>query len=109
MADLQELLNGEETLFAFMVEHGYPVYHKSNMFLRDVQYAVRDYYRERHGIDIGTRKADAIAAEFIAGLERRGVLKPYARQAWILNDERYLKQPAVQEESDVAAETAESN
>ena len=99
MADLKELIGNEHELFAFMMDHGFPVYHRSNMFLRDVEYAVRDYYRARHGIDLGTRKSDAIATEFIADLERRGVLKPYALHAWILNDERYLKPAPVKEEA----------
>ena len=96
---------GRETLlFDYMRAHGYPVYHQSNLFVRDVQAAIREYAREKEHRDIGTLEVDRLAAEFVADLERRGVAVPFRHQTYILQMEAYRLQPAATEEKTAEAE-----
>ncbi len=98
----------EQDLLTFMKENGYPVFHRSNIFLRDVQYGVRDYYRDRHGIDIGSRESDYIAGAVIKALEADGRLNRISEMVWILNMEEFLN-PVKDPEKKEAAKTAETS
>ncbi|MCB2204322.1 hypothetical protein KQI65_06190 [bacterium] len=104
---MQTFVGKKKELFDFMRENDFPVYHASNIFYRDLQYAIRDYIRVHEGKDIGTRKMEELAREFVADLEREGILKPFARNTWLLNDVEYLLPSQVEEETPAAeAETA---
>ena|GEM_PF-537243 len=96
---MPNLIGNETELLDFMKRSGFPVFHLSNMFFRDVQYAVRDYYRASEGKDIGTRKADELAAQVIADMEKRGILAPHSRNTWVLHHERYLVPKAAGKEA----------
>jgi len=87
---MQNLVGKDTDLLDFMRSTGFPVFHLSNIFYRDFQYGVRDYYRAKEGIDVGTRKADEIAQSVVADMEQRNILTPHSRNTWILNNERYL-------------------
>jgi len=107
---MQSFVGRETELFDFMRDQGYGVYHLSNVFLRDFQYAVRDYHRLHERKDIGTRASDRIAQEFVDDLEQRGILRPQAENTWVLFDERYrLPSQKEQEESESAPETEKTS
>jgi len=95
--DIQQIIGKEKELFTFMQQEGYPVFHKSNIFLRDIQYGIRDFYRMHFNKDIGSRKADAFAASFVNDLESRNIFKPFGRNTWILNMEMFRKHAKVEE------------
>ena len=76
MAELKNLMNDETILFDFMAANGFAVYHKSNIFLRDIEYGIRAYYRAEQGVDVGTRTMDRLAAEFVNVFEQKDVLQP---------------------------------
>jgi hypothetical protein len=101
---MESFVGKEENIFRYMLDNGYPVYHLSNLFYRDVQYAIRDYFRDHHGKDIGWRISDRMARELVEDLERRGVLRPQATNTWVLFDERYRLPP--QKEQEVEKESA---
>ena len=103
MAELKNLMNDETTLLDFMAANGFAVYHKSNIFLRDIEYGIRAYYRAEQDIDVGTRTMDRLAAEFVRIFEQKGVLQPLRERIWILNNERYLKEKPVEEQQEAAA------
>ncbi|MDH7514929.1 MAG: hypothetical protein QHI48_03495 [Bacteroidota bacterium] len=93
MMSTHSLDGKERELLAFMREKGYPVHHKSNLFLRDVQYGVRDFFRAKYGIDIGTRKSDALAEEVITKLEAEGRLQRLSDTTWLLDMEDFQEEP----------------
>ncbi len=82
-----------EEILEFMKEMGYPVFHLSNIFRRDVQYAVRDYYRTAMKKDIGTRAADACSDKIIEELQQKGIFRKHSSNTWVLHSERYLLSP----------------
>lgn len=94
---MKSFVGRETELFDFMRAQGYGVYHLSNVFLRDIQYAVRDYHRVHEKKDIGTRASDRIASELVEDLEKRGILRPQAEKTWVLFDEHY-RLPSQQEQ-----------
>jgi len=104
---MQSLVGKDTDLLDFMRSTGFPVFHLSNIFYRDFQYGVRDYFRATEGIDVGTRKADEIANSVVRDMEQRNVLQPHSRNTWILNNERYLLPRQKKEKaSDAGAEKA---
>jgi hypothetical protein len=72
-------------LFSYMREIHKPVFHNSNVFLRDVQYSIKDYFANRQGVTI--READAVkmAEEVARGFERKGIFRKVNPQGFTLN------------------------
>jgi hypothetical protein len=58
--------------------------HKSNVFLRDLHYAVMAYLSD-HGIRLQYTKAESVTREVVQSLEEKGVLKKIDAQSWLLN------------------------
>lgn len=97
-------INGKELdILRFMKNNGFPVFHMSNIFLRDIQYGIRDYFRATERIDIGSRESDACAHAMISGFERQGILVPFRTNTWILHLEEFLNPPKVEEKKAEAA------
>ncbi len=47
MTHFQELINNKETFFKYMANF-FPVYYKSNIFLRDIQFAIKNYFDQKN-------------------------------------------------------------
>lgn len=98
----------ERELFDHMRERGIPVYHLSNLFVRDIQAAIRDFAREKENTDIGTREIDRLAEEFVSDLEHRGVIIPFRNNTYVLHMEEYRLKSAKDEETETAASPSEA-
>ena len=72
-------------LFSFMRETHKPVFHNSNVFLRDVQYAIQDYYEDRHGVTIRNDAAEVLAREVAKAYEQKGIFRKVNPQGYLLN------------------------
>ncbi len=71
-------------LFSFMREIRKPVFHNSNVFLRDVQYAIQSYYEDREGVTLRNDAVEAMAKEVARGLEAKGIFKRVNPQGYLL-------------------------
>ena len=80
---IEDLISNKKLIFNFMKEK-YPVFKASNIFFRDLQYAIRNYYMKK-GKTIDYQKAEKIALEFIENLVNRGELKKISNNAWKVN------------------------
>lgn len=98
-----DVIGREKELFTFLKQHGYPIYHQSNIFLRDIQYGIRDYYRATFHKDIGSRKSDAFAEKLIRHLESIGSLKRSTDTVWILQMPEFLNPPKAEEKKTESA------
>lgn len=97
-------INGKELdILRFMKQNGFPVFHMSNIFLRDIQYGIRDFFRATERIDIGSRESDACAHAMINRLESQGMLVPFRAHTWLLHNEEFLNPPKVEEKKEAAA------
>jgi hypothetical protein len=97
MADITPFLSNESLLLDFMKEKSYPVFNNSNIFLRDLEYAIRDYFRDKEDDDIGTRKMTEYALTFVQAMEKRGILQAQSHNTWILKNEAYRLPKQVEE------------
>jgi hypothetical protein len=72
----------------------FSVYHRSNIFFRDIQYGIQAMLREE-GIRIGYAEAERLAREFAGRMEQERIFDPIDRQSWAL---RYpdFKTPTVE-------------
>jgi len=81
-----ESLTGKELeLLRFMKDHGYPVFHHSNLFRRDIEFGIRDYYRVKTGKEIRPVKFSVLAEEVLKNLEKEGKIHPRFQNTWVLD------------------------
>ena len=99
----ESVIGKERDIFTFMKKNGFPVYHKSNIFLRDIEYGIRAYFLDKTKEDIGTRKAGDFAAELIRDLEKRSLFVPFSEGTWTLNMEEFLNPKKVEAPKTAAA------
>lgn len=89
----ESMIGKEKILFEFMKSTGYPVFHLSNIFLRDIEYGIRDYYRVTLRKDIGARESIRLAKELILDLEMKKIISPLSGSTWIMNMPEFLNKP----------------
>jgi len=80
---LSELSSNKTIFFNFMREK-YNVYQNSNIFFRDIQYAIKSFF-EKKNKKIKYSQAEKIAQEFIKQMENDGQLKKMSNNAWKVN------------------------
>ncbi|MBN1302353.1 MAG: hypothetical protein JW995_14145 [Melioribacteraceae bacterium] len=78
-----ELLSNKSPFFQFMRER-YPLFFNSNIFLRDIQYAIRTYF-ERKNILISYTEAEELMKKFTQHLESEGQLVRLNYNSWKVN------------------------
>ena len=83
MEHLNELLSDQSIFFNFMKEK-YNVFHNSNIFFRDIQYAIKSFL-EKKDKKVKYSQAEKIAQEFIKQMENDGKLKKMSNNAWKVN------------------------
>ena len=91
MNHASEILERKRDVLAFLKTR-FPLYDKSNIFFRDIQYGIR-LFLERKGIRAGYPEAEQIAREFALLLEREGVFVPIDRQSWALHYPEFRTPP----------------
>jgi len=82
--DLLKDLTSNKSIFFNFMKGKYRIYTNSNIFFRDIQYAVKNYF-EKKDIRIKYAKAEKITSEFINQLEKTGDLKKMSANAWKVN------------------------
>ena len=80
---LNDLTSNKSIFFKFMKEN-YRLYLNSNIFFRDILYAIKSYF-EKKDIRIKNSQAEKIAYDFINKLEGTGELKKMSENAWKVN------------------------
>lgn len=80
---LKDLTINKSIFFNFMKEK-YRLYLNSNIFFRDIQYAIKSYF-EKKDVPIKYSQAEKVAYEFINRLEESGELKKMSDIAWKVN------------------------
>lgn len=80
---LNDLTSNKSIFFNFMKEK-YRFYFNSNIFFRDIQYAIKSYF-EKKDIRIKYSQAEKVAYDFINKLEDTGELKKMSNNAWKVN------------------------
>ena len=86
-----DLLKEEpELLLNFMREMRKAAFYNSNIFFRDVQYILRDYWEAEEEISLTIPEAERYAAELLEAWEQSGVVRKVNKQAYLLLHKDYL-------------------
>ena len=83
MDNLKDLLTSRTIFFNYMKER-YEVHYKSNIFLRDLLYAVKSYY-EKKGLKLNYQQSEKLAKEFAESLVKTDELKVTGKNTWKVN------------------------
>lgn len=83
MKEKLELITQNYVEFLNFLRSKYPLFHLSNLFLRDIQYGVR-FYLENKGQRAGYSEAEEIARGVAEFLERQNIFRKIDRQTWLL-------------------------
>jgi len=86
---LNELIANEEIFLKFMKEK-YPLFSKSNFFLRDLQYAITNFFKLK-GYKVGMSQSENVAIEFAKHLESTHNATSVSSNTWRL--EKSFEQP----------------
>ena len=91
MTRVEKHMGGDREMLAYLKTR-IPVVHMSNIFLRDIQYGIHAYLRER-GVRARYPEAEAAARAFVERLERQSILVPIDGQSWAVNFPDYKTPP----------------
>lgn len=80
---LEELKSNQEIFFNFMKEK-YSIHYNSNIFARDLQYAIKQYF-EKKDIKIKYPQAEELMHQFSTYLEEKGDLLKLTMNSWRVN------------------------
>ncbi len=80
---LNDLYQNRLIFFAFMKEN-YPVFYKSNIFFRDLQYAIKRYY-EKKNVVITYGQAEKAAVDFLNRLVSEDLLIKIDNKSFKMN------------------------
>jgi hypothetical protein len=89
-AYLNILINEERTVLNYLKAR-YPLYHKSNVFFRDIQFGIK-HYLESRDIKLKYTESEVLANEFISHLQSKGILRKLDEQIYLLNYPEFIAQ-----------------
>ncbi len=87
---LKILINEERTVLNYLKSR-YPLFHKSNVFFRDIQFGIKHYLENRE-IKLKYTESEILANEFIKHLQAKGILRKVNDQIYLLNYPEFAAQ-----------------
>ena len=81
---VEKFFGDPEVLLGFMRRTRKPVFHKSNVFFRDIQYAIRDYFDTVEREPVSIPEAERMARDVVELYTERGLLRKANNQAYRL-------------------------
>jgi ABC-type thiamine transport system substrate-binding protein len=77
--------------FLKFLKSQFPLFHKSNVFLRDLQYGVMEYFQKEKKAKVKYVEAEVIARKFAEFLEKKDILRKLDSKTWMLNYPEFTK------------------
>jgi hypothetical protein len=90
MVDTDILIEDPEMLLEYMRNSRKAVFHNSNIFFRDLQYSIQDYFEDNEGVTLSMRESERIAKEVARACVEQGIFKKVNPQGYLLLDKEYL-------------------
>jgi hypothetical protein len=84
-----ELLRNDYPVFLNFLKAKQPLFHNSNLFLRDFEYGVKRFL-EKKEIKVNTSETEIIATELSGYLVKQGILVPINHNTWKLNYQEFV-------------------
>jgi hypothetical protein len=88
--DIEPLKEEPEILLNFMREMRKAAFYNSNIFFRDLQFILRDFFEAEEEITITTDQAERFAFEILEAWSQKGVVRQVNKQAYLLLHKEYL-------------------
>lgn len=88
--DARPLIEEPELLLNFFREMRRPAFYNSNVFYRDIEFAIRDYFQAEEGKSLRNPEAERIANDVIHAWMEQGILRQVNRHAFVLLHKDYL-------------------
>jgi len=86
-----DLLTSNHIEFLKFLKTQFPLFHKSNVFFRDLQYGVMEYFEKEKKDKVKYSEAETIAREYAAFMEKKEIFKKLDHQTWVLNYPDFTK------------------
>jgi ribonucleotide reductase alpha subunit len=90
MKKIDVLMQNEIEVLQYLKNH-FPLYHLSNIFLRDLQYGIMKYFEESRRTKLRYPEAEKIAREFAEYLEGKELFKRLNHQSWVLQYPEFVQ------------------
>ena len=87
--DTERYFGNPGVLLGFMRRTRKPVFHKSNIFFRDIQYAIRDYFDTVEGSPVTVPQAERMAEDVVELYTEVGILRKVNNQAYLLDSPEF--------------------
>lgn len=84
MKNNYDYLQQNSSIFLNYMKVKYPFYHNSNVFLRDIQYGIKNFFA-RKDIKLTYNEVEKLAGSFIHYLEETKILIKLQNNTWKLN------------------------
>lgn len=92
---IMKLLKEQQNNVLLYLKSRYPLFHKSNVFYRDIQYGIK-YYLENKDIKLTYSESEYIANKFIEYLITQNILKKISDNIYLLNYQDFKPQQSSQ-------------
>ena len=99
MDRFNQLMTEKEIFLKYMKEK-YKMFYNSNIFLRDIQYAIKSFF-EKKDIKITYAEAESLMKELTKDMEASGEIIKLSNNTWKVNFS--LDEPVVEEETNEEA------
>src|SRR5208283_295044 len=88
---VQEIISSPRAFLQFMKDNRYPVIHDSNLFFRDIEFALAKWITAKTGKPVEYfGSVETMARDVCAGIEREGVLKKVSPNAYLVNAKEFM-------------------
>jgi len=86
-----DVLKNNHIEFLRFLKKQLPLYHKSNVFFRDLQYGVMEYFEKEKKTKVKYTDAEEIALSFAEYMENNEIFKKLDKQTWVLHYPDFTK------------------
>lgn len=87
---LESIIKDEKIVLSYLKSR-YPLFHKSNVFFRDIQFGLK-HFLENRNIYITYTESEQLAQQFIQHLESNSILKKISENIYLLNYPEFVPQ-----------------
>jgi hypothetical protein len=87
-----DLLTSNHFEFLNYLKSQYPIYHKSNIFFRDLQYGVMEFMQIDKNEKVKYSEAEKMAKAVAEFFESKEIFKKLDHQTWVLNYPKFSNQ-----------------
>jgi hypothetical protein len=86
-----DILSNPHGFLQFMQDNRYPVVHQSNLFFRDIEFAIAKFIEARSSEKVKyNAPVEKLAIGICDGLVKAGALKALSGNSYLVNDEAFM-------------------